>query len=102
MARSRASIRSRIDLESRDGRIEANTSLKGLGVVVEIARLDPQTVYTVYQGGKRVLIVRQTGKKVVALAYSEDTALRMFERGETDEPEMNVSLSEKVGKRKAA
>lgn len=100
--RSRASIRAKIDLESRDGRIEANSLLKGLGVVVEISRHDRQVTYSVYQGGKRILIVRDNGKRVDALAYREDSALRMFERGETDEPEMNVSLSDKVGKRKAA
>ena len=98
--RSRASIRGKIDLVSRDGRIAANSLLKGLGVVVEIVRHDLQVTYTVKQRDARILMVYQRGEEVVALAYSEDTALRMWERGETLEPEMNVSLSDVIGKRK--
>jgi DNA invertase Pin-like site-specific DNA recombinase len=93
--RSRESIRAKIDLDSRDGRIEANSLLKGLGVVVEIVRHDREVTYAVRQGSKLILTVDQKpGKEPVALAKSEDTAMRMFERGETVEPEMNLSWAE--------
>lgn len=93
--RSRASIRAKIDLVSRDGRIEANSLLKGLGVVVEIVRHDRQVTYTVRQGGKLILkVYQEPGKEPVALAKSEDTAMRMWERGETVEPEMNLTWAE--------
>lgn len=99
--RSRASIRAKIDLVGRDGRIEANSLLKGLGVVVEIVRHTRQVTYTVRQGGKLILTVYQEpGKEPVALAKSEDTAMRMWERGETVEPEMNLTWAEIMAMKK--
>lgn len=103
LSRSREALLSKIDLTGNTARMEANSLLRRLGIVVEIARNDPQTVYTVKQEGKRILMGRQTGDNVpVMLAYSEDTALRMWERGETDEPEMNVSFAEHVAARQKA
>jgi DNA invertase Pin-like site-specific DNA recombinase len=94
--RSRASILAKIDLVSRDGRIEANSLLKGLGVVVAIEG----SVYIVRQSGKLILKVYQrAGREPLVTAYNEDAAWRMWERGETAEPEMDISLSEKMRER---
>jgi DNA invertase Pin-like site-specific DNA recombinase len=90
--RSRASIRAKIDLESRDGRIEANTLLKGLGVVVEIVRGAGGISYTVYQGEQRtkLLTFHDDGESIRDAAYSEEVAERIHELDETLWPELAI------------
>ena len=95
--RSRAAITAKINLEDKDSRIDANSLLKGLGIVVEIGRHDRAVSYNVYQGQdrKRILAVHDDGKRLPqSMAYSQDTAMRAYEMGDTDWPEMNISLTE--------
>jgi DNA invertase Pin-like site-specific DNA recombinase len=98
LSRTREALLAKIDLTGNTARMEANNLLRRLGVSVEIARFDPQIRYTVKHNGKMILAVYQRGDTVQTMAYSEDTAIRMYERGETDEPEMNIRLSDVVGK----
>lgn len=90
--RSRASIRAKIDLESRDGRIEANSLLKGLGVVVEIGRSTHGISYTVYQGQQRtkLLTFHDDGENIRDAAYSKDVAVRIHELDGTLWPELAI------------
>lgn len=90
--RSRASIRAKIDLESRDGRIEANTLLKGLGVVVEIGRGAGGVSYTVYRGEQRekLLTMHDNGERILDAAYSKDVAVRIYELDDTPWPELAI------------
>jgi DNA invertase Pin-like site-specific DNA recombinase len=98
LSRTREALLAKIDLTGNTARMEANNLLRRLGVSVEIARYDPQIRYTVKQNGKMILAAYQRGDTVQTMAYSQDTAIRMYERGETDEPEMNISLSDVIGK----
>jgi DNA invertase Pin-like site-specific DNA recombinase len=100
LSRTREAILAKIDLTGNTARMEANNLLRRLGISVEIGRYDPQIRYTAKQNGKKMLVVYQNGDKVQTMAYTEDTAMRMWERGETEEPEMNISLSDVIGKRK--
>jgi DNA invertase Pin-like site-specific DNA recombinase len=103
LSRSREALLAKIDLTGNTARMEANNLLRRLKITVEISRQDPQIVYEVKQNGKRIMVARQTGDSPpVTVAYSEETALRMWERGETDWPEKNLSFSETVGKRRKA
>jgi hypothetical protein len=90
--RSRASIRAKIDLDSRDGRIEANSLLKGLGVVVEIGRGAGGVSYTVYQGEqrKKLLTMHDDGERIRDAAYSKDVAVRIYELDDTFEPVLTI------------
>jgi DNA invertase Pin-like site-specific DNA recombinase len=92
--RSRASIRAKIDLESRDGRIEANSLLKGLGVVVEIGRGAGSISYTVYQGEQRtkLLTMHDNGERIWDAAYDKDVATRIHELDDTPWPELAINL----------
>jgi hypothetical protein len=98
LSRSREVLLAKIDLTGNTARMDANNLLRRLGIFVEIGRYDTQVRYTAKQNGKRMLMVYQQGDKVQAMAYSEDTAMRIYERGETDEPEMNISLSHLIGR----
>lgn len=90
--RSRASIRAKIDLESRDGRIEANSLLKGLGVVVEIRRGAGGVSYTAYRGEQRekLLTMHDDGNTIRDAAYSKDVAVRIHELDATLWPELAI------------
>jgi hypothetical protein len=101
LSRTREALLAKIDLTGNTARMDANNLLRRLRIVVEIARQDPQVVYTVKQSGKQILLVRQVGEEPVAMAYSEDTAMRMYERGETGEPEMNFNFADYVKQREA-
>lgn len=98
VSRSRVALLAKIDLTENPARMQTNTLLRRLGITVEIGRYDSQIRYTAKQNGKKMLVAYQQGHEVQAMAYSEDTAMRMYERGETDEPEMNTSLSDVIGK----
>lgn len=98
LSRTREALLAKIDLTGNTARMEANNLLRRLGIVVEIGRYDPQVRYTAKQNGKKMLVVYQRGDKVETMAYTEDTAMRMWERGETGQPEMNISLSDVIGK----
>lgn len=99
LSRSREALLAKIDLTGNTARMEANSMLRRLGIVVEIGRQDPQIVYEVKQDGKRIMVARQTGDNPpVTMAYSEETALRMWDREETLWPEKNLSLSGKARK----
>jgi hypothetical protein len=98
ISRTRSALLAKIDLTENPARMQANTLLRRLGISVEIGRYDPQVRYTAKQNGKKMIVVFQHGDKVQAVAYTEDTAIRMWERGETEEPEMNLSLSDVIGK----
>lgn len=91
--RSRAAIRAKIDLESRDGRIEANSLLKGLGIVVEIGRSGNGVSYTVFRGKERekLLVMFDDGESIKQLgAYSKDVAIRIHELDDTLWPELAI------------
>ncbi|GAB3374297.1 recombinase family protein [Massilia agri] len=90
--RSRASIRAKIDLESRDGRIEANSLLKGLGVIVEIGRGTGGVSYTVYQGEQRakLLTFHDNGENIWNATYDKDVAVRIHELDDTLWPELSI------------
>jgi len=98
LARSRDALLAKIDLTENPARMEANSLLRRLGITVRISRYESQISYTVNQEDKRILQVYQKDDRPVAMAYSKDTAIRMWERGETEEPELNISLSDVIGK----
>lgn len=101
--RSRASIRAKINLESRDGRIEANTLLKGLGIIVEVGRGTGGVSYTVYQGKehKKLLVMHDNGKTIRDAAYSKDVAVRIYELDDTPWPELAIDRPWGRNKREA-
>jgi DNA invertase Pin-like site-specific DNA recombinase len=92
--RNRAALMAKIDIEGREARMTANALLRSLSITTEIARFDTQVNYVVRQEGKLILKVYDRRGEVVALSYSQATAERMYERGETPELEYNVSLDE--------
>ncbi len=92
--RSRAALMAKIDLEGTEARMEANALLRRLAITTEIVRLDEQINYTVKKGGKKVLAVYDKDGEMVTLSYSQETAQRMFDRGEGEVPEYNVELDE--------
>lgn len=94
--RSRAALMAKIDLEGKDARMEANALLRRLKVTTEIVRYEEQINYIVKQDGEKILAVYDRGSEVEALSFSQDTAERMHERGETPELAYNVSLSDLV------
>jgi len=101
--RSRTSIRAKINLESRDGRIEANTLLKGLGIIVEVGRGTGGVSYTVYQGKehKKLLVMHDNGKTIRDAAYTKDVAVRIYELDDTPWPELAIDRPWGRNKREA-
>jgi hypothetical protein len=92
--RSRAALIAKIDLDSKDARKDANALLRRLKITTEIARFDQQINYVVRRDGKLMLKVYDRRGELMALSYSQETAERMYERGETPELEYNLSLDE--------
>jgi len=99
LSRSREALLAKIDLTQKPARIEANRVLRTLGVSVRIARQDEQVRYTVMQNEQRVMVVYQQGEHIAPQVYDKDMAIRIHERGESDEPELDIVLSEVIGKR---
>ncbi|WP_175023207.1 recombinase family protein [Rugamonas rivuli] len=94
VARSRALLMAKIDLIETSSRMDANALLKRLGISVEILRSDQQINYTVRQGGKKILFIYDRDGKIESISYSQETAQKMFDLGDTAELEYFVELSE--------
>ena len=94
ISRTRSALLAKIDLTENPARMQANTLLRRLGISVEIGRYDPQVSYTVRQGGNKILFVFEREGKPTAVSYSQETAERMYDRGETDELEYSLSLDD--------
>lgn len=94
LSRSRSALLAKIDLTENPARMQANSLLRRLGISVEIGRYDPQISYTVRQGGNKILFVYERNGEATAVSYSQETAERMYDRGETDELEYSVSLDD--------
>ena len=92
--RNRAALMAKIDLDGRAARMTANALLRSLAVTTEIARFDQQVNYIVRQEGRMILAVYDRRGEMMTLSYSQETAERMYDRGETAELEYNVSLDE--------
>ena len=92
--RSRAALMAKIDLVGKEARMEANALLRRLSVTAEIVRHGKQINYIIKQDDKKILSMYDKGDDLVALPYSQDTAERMFDRGEIPELYYNVSLDE--------
>lgn len=102
LSRSRDALLAKIDLTAYSARMEANNLLRRLGITVKISRQDRQVFYEVKQNGNRIMLGRQSdADTTMMLAYSQETALRMWERGETLEPEMNISLVDVLSSNRA-
>ena len=95
-ASSKAALMAKIDLESTEARMEANALLRRLSIKTEILRAGEQINYIVRQDGNQVLAVYDRQDSIFAISYSEETAERMYKRGETPEMEYFVSLDDFV------
>lgn len=92
--RNRAALLAKIDLVGKEARMDANALLRGLAITTEIARYDEQINYIVRQDGKKILAVYDRGGEMRTTSFSQETAQRMYDRGEVDELEYNLDLDE--------
>lgn len=92
--RSRAAILAKFDLDDNDSRLRANSLLRTLGIVVAITRSGSRVDYFVYQGTDRQKVLRVfdmcDGSPPRSIPYTEETAMRAFELGDTPWPEMAI------------
>jgi len=92
---SKAALMEKIDLSDIVGRMQANALLRGLRIKVSILRSEDQTTYRVDEDKKIILFVSDSHDKISSSAHSEEVAMRMFEQGETIEPERNIGFFKK-------